>query len=107
MPALRAKIEARVEAMLTAGFLDEVRALHQAGFAATRALAAIGYRQLGEHLVGGRALGEAVEEIKRATVAYARRQRTWFRKEERDIALEEAPRVAQLGASIAAALGLR
>jgi tRNA dimethylallyltransferase len=104
MPALRASIEARVDAMMAAGFLDEVRGLHQAGFGGTRALAAIGYRQLGEHLGGKLPLADTVAAVKRATVAYARRQRTWFRKEERDVALAEAPRVADLGASIAAAL---
>ena len=42
---------------------------------------ALGYRQLGQHLDGALPLAEAVEQTKRATVAYARRQRTWFRKE--------------------------
>jgi tRNA dimethylallyltransferase len=104
MLALRPSIEARVDSMMSAGFLDEVRGLHQGGFGATRALAAIGYRQLREHLAGELDLAEAVAAIKRATVAYARRQRTWFRKEQRDVVLTEAPRVADLAASIAAEL---
>ena len=81
LPALRPAIAARVDAMMAAGFLDEVRALRAAGLGAARALAGLGYRQLGEHLDGAIGLAEAVEQTKRATVAYARRQRTWFRKE--------------------------
>jgi tRNA dimethylallyltransferase len=42
---------------------------------------ALGYRQLGAHLDGACTLEEAVQETVAATVAYARRQRTWFRKE--------------------------
>jgi tRNA dimethylallyltransferase len=81
LPALRPAIAARVGAMMAAGFLDEVRALRAAGHGAARALAGLGYRQLGEHLDGAIGLAEAVEQTTRATVAYARRQRTWFRKE--------------------------
>lgn len=43
---------------------------------------ALGYKQLGEHLDGKVDLQTAVAAIKSATAAYARRQRTWFRREE-------------------------
>jgi tRNA A37 N6-isopentenylltransferase MiaA len=43
---------------------------------------ALGYKQLGQHLDGGLTLEEAVTGTKVATSAYARRQRTWFRREE-------------------------
>jgi tRNA dimethylallyltransferase len=79
---LRPRIFARVEAMMAAGFLNEVRRLREAGFGGSRALEAIGYRQLSQYLEGQSTLDEAVAETKRATVAYARRQKTWFRKEE-------------------------
>ena len=98
--ALRPRIEARVDEMMAAGFLDEVRRLRAAGFGQTRSLAAIGYRQLGEHLDGRLGLPEAVADIKRTTAAYARRQRTWFRKEERNLALTAAPRVGELANEI-------
>jgi tRNA dimethylallyltransferase len=79
---LRPRIGSRVDAMLAAGFLDEVRALRAAGYGATRAMQALGYKQLGQHLDGALALADAVAAVKSATVAYARRQRTWFRREE-------------------------
>ncbi len=81
LEALRVAISDRVDAMMAAGFLGEVAALRAAGFAGARALAGLGYKQLGEHLEGKLSLDEAVGETKRATGAYARRQRTWFRKE--------------------------
>jgi tRNA dimethylallyltransferase len=82
LDALRSLIAARVDAMMSAGFLDEVHALRTAGFGAARAMRALGYKQLGQHLDGALALDAAMAEIKTATVAYARRQRTWFRREE-------------------------
>jgi tRNA dimethylallyltransferase len=90
LAALRPAIADRVDAMMAAGFLDEVQALRAAGHGATRALAGLGYRQLGQHLDGALGLAEAVEQIKRVTVGYARRQRTWFRKEHADMRLEAA-----------------
>jgi tRNA dimethylallyltransferase len=91
LAALRTQVEARVAAMMAAGFLDEVRALRGAGFGATRPLQAIGYRQLGSHLDGETTLAEAVREIASATVAYARRQRTWFRREPTTLRLTDRP----------------
>jgi tRNA A37 N6-isopentenylltransferase MiaA len=43
---------------------------------------ALGYKQLGQHLDGALTLDAAVADTKSATSAYARRQRTWFRREE-------------------------
>jgi len=82
LDALRPRIAARVDTMMSAGFLDEVRALRAAGHGGARAMQALGYKQLGQHLDGALALDAAVAEIKSATAAYARRQRTWFRREE-------------------------
>jgi tRNA dimethylallyltransferase len=79
---LRPRIAARVDEMMAAGFLDEVRGLREAGFASARSMQILGYKQLGEHLDGKMDLETAVAAIKNATVAYARRQRTWFRREE-------------------------
>lgn len=78
----RAPITARVDAMIAAGFLDEVRALHAAGYGPTlRPLQALGYKQLGAVLAGTTSMAEATAATVRATFAYARRQRTWFKKE--------------------------
>ena len=89
---LKTRIERRVAEMMAAGFLDEVRALRDAGFGPSlRPLQALGYQQLGAHLDGACPLAQAVTETISATVAYARRQRTWFRKEAAVARLVAAP----------------
>jgi tRNA dimethylallyltransferase len=88
---LRQRVATRVDAMMATGFLEEVRSLRVAGFAATRALQSLGYQQLGLHLDGALSLEEAVTRTKRATAAYARRQRTWFKREEAALRLEKPP----------------
>jgi tRNA dimethylallyltransferase len=100
-PELRARIEARVEAMMAAGFLEEVRGLRAVGFGQTRALQALGYRELGLCLDGALTLEAAVAETKRTTVAYARRQRTWFRKEQATLRAESAPDPAAVADAVA------
>ena len=85
LPQLRTAIDRRVDAMMTAGFLAEVEGLRAAGYGPTRALAGLGYRQLGLLLDGALDRSSAVAETKRVTSAYARRQRTWFRKESADL----------------------
>jgi tRNA A37 N6-isopentenylltransferase MiaA len=71
--------------MMAEGFLDEVRALREAGYGAARAMQGLGYKQLGQHLDGACSLEDAVAAIGPATAGYARRQRTWFRREEIDL----------------------
>jgi tRNA dimethylallyltransferase len=81
-PALYARIDARVEAMLRAGWLDEVRTLIDAGVPLdAKPFQFIGYSQLREHLAGRLPLADAVAQIQRATRQFAKRQITWFRKE--------------------------
>jgi tRNA dimethylallyltransferase len=101
-PELRARITARVEAMMSAGFLDEVRGLRAAGFGGARAMQALGYRQLGAHLDGALSLEAAVTDIQRTTFAYARRQRTWFRKESATLRADGPPDAGALATAIAA-----
>ncbi len=91
LPALRALIDRRVDAMMAAGFLDEVRGLRTGGYAHARALQGLGYKELGQHLDGVWPLEEAVAEIKKNTAAYARRQRTWFRGETPDFIISDSP----------------
>jgi tRNA dimethylallyltransferase len=67
---LYARIDTRVEAMVAAGVIEEVRAAHRAG-ASGSARAALGF---GELLAGD------VEAMKRRTRNYAKRQLTWMRK---------------------------
>ena len=85
------RIEARVEAMLRAGWVDEVRVLlarHRAG--AVERFAGIGYREIAQALQGQRtgpddlASGKwraVARDICVATRQYAKRQLTWFRRE--------------------------
>ncbi len=74
------RIHARVDAMIAGGLVDEVRRLRDAGYdCGLRAFAAIGYREICAHLQGDLALAAAVEQIKKATRRYARRQMIWFR----------------------------
>src|SRR5436309_1044968 len=79
---LDARIAARARAMVDAGFLDEVRALHRRGLAAeTPGLSAVGYRELLACVEGRTGLDTALAAIVRATRRFAKRQRTWFRRE--------------------------
>lgn len=82
--ALYARIDARVDAMFEAGLLDEVRGLLARGYReALTAAQAIGYKELVPVVEEEADLGRAVEDIKRATRRYAKRQLTWFRGDPR------------------------
>jgi tRNA dimethylallyltransferase len=98
---LRSRIEARARAMFEGGFEDEVRALRAAGYGpALRPLQALGYQQVGAFLDGSCTRDEALAATIAATIAYARRQRTWFRKEAGE-RFERAPEAAQLLGALA------
>jgi tRNA dimethylallyltransferase len=74
------RINARVEAMFTAGLVAEVRRLlARAQGPGRTARQALGYREVIEHLQGNRDLPQAIELVKRNTRRLAKRQRTWFR----------------------------
>jgi tRNA dimethylallyltransferase len=78
-PELRAHIETRVDQMLAAGWLDEVRALMETVPADAIAWKACGYRVLRRHVEGEYSLEYARERAIIETRQYAKRQRTWFR----------------------------
>jgi len=79
-PALYARIDARVEAMMQAGLLAETRALVEKGYGwELPALSALGYKQIGEHVRGACDLETAVQSIKRETRRFVRRQANWFK----------------------------
>ena len=68
--------------MLEAGFLDEVRALRRRGLGtAAPGLSAVGYRELLACVEGRTDLATALAAMVRATRQFAKRQRTWFRRE--------------------------
>src|SRR6266404_4167850 len=79
---LDARIAARTRAMLEGGFLDEVRALRRRGLGAEApGLSAVGYRELLACVEGRTDLATALAAVVRATRQFAKRQRTWFRRE--------------------------
>jgi tRNA dimethylallyltransferase len=84
--ALNARIDARVDGMFRAGLLDEVRGLLAKGYGPElKPMGALGYRHAIAHLLRGVSFGRAVEEMKRDTRRYAKRQVTWLAGE-RDVA---------------------
>ena len=83
--ALRERIHARTDAMLEAGWLEEVRSLLQRNFPeSAKPFDFIGYRELRDVLCGKVSLADARAAIQQATRQYAKRQLTWFRRE-RDV----------------------
>lgn len=79
------KVRARTDAMLAAGWIDEVRGILDGGGFGPTSCQALGYPEILEHLRGELALDELPERIARRTRQFARRQRTWYRRFE-DIA---------------------
>ncbi len=86
---LYARIDARVEAMVAAGAIDEVRAADAAGASAT-ARKALGFAELLAAAAAGDdgARAAAVAAMQQATRRYARRQLTWLRRLDRAGAIE-------------------
>ncbi len=79
---LRQRISQRTEQMMRAGLLAETTALLDAGVSpACRPMGAVGYRQCREHLLNGEPLAGLADRIAHSTWLYARRQRTWLRRE--------------------------
>lgn len=80
--ALYHRIGVRVDRMMADGLLDEVRALKKMGLTERDvSMQGLGYKQLLSYLDGNCTLPEAVEEIKRQTRHFAKRQLTWFKRE--------------------------
>lgn len=72
------RIENRVDQMMESGLLEEVRPLLK--YKDFLALQTVGYQELFKYLEGLCELEQAVEEIKKNTRRYAKRQMTWFRR---------------------------
>ncbi len=81
--ALYRRIDARVDAMVAAGLVDEVRALMADDARHPTAMQAIGYRQVAAALRGEISMAEAIDEVKKASRNFAKRQLTWFRRDGR------------------------
>jgi tRNA dimethylallyltransferase len=74
------RINKRVDQMMTDGLLDEVRSLYPQR--SLNALNTVGYKELFDYIDGCWPLEEAVERIKGNTRRYARKQLTWYKKDE-------------------------
>ena len=77
------RIDRRVDQRMEAGLLEEVKRLKEMG--CTRGMVSmqgLGYKELLEYLDGELSLPEAVEKIKRDTRHFAKRQLTWFKREQ-------------------------
>lgn len=76
------RIDERVDKMIDAGLLEEVKALYDAGIQRSAvSMQSLGYRQIMDHLYGDCSLEEAVYQIKLQTRHFAKRQITWFKRE--------------------------
>ncbi|HOD13860.1 MAG TPA: tRNA (adenosine(37)-N6)-dimethylallyltransferase MiaA [Spirochaetota bacterium] len=81
---LRKRINARVDSMFGRGFVEEVRSLRERGYGPDlNSMQSIGYAEINRYIDGAVGLDETIQRIKTATGQYAKRQMTWFRKNER------------------------
>ena len=74
------RINQRVDTMMSEGLLDEVRSV--SAYRSTNALNTVGYKELFDYIDGQWPLEEAVERIKGNTRRYARKQLTWYKRDE-------------------------
>ena len=76
------RIDRRVEKMMENGLLEEIKELIRMGYSQTAAQA-IGYKEFFGYLQGKSALEESVARVQQESRRYAKRQLTWFRRDER------------------------
>ena len=78
------RIDARVDAMLEMGLMEEIRKLLASGIPPKcTAMQAIGYKEFVNALNGKETVEQAAEEVKKSSRHYAKRQLTWFRRNPR------------------------
>ncbi len=80
---LNERIDARVDEMIAQGLVNEVRRLKDHYGCEIESMTGIGYRQVCRFLSGEEKLKDAIEDVKRDTRAYAKRQMTWFKRDSR------------------------
>ncbi|MDD2553076.1 MAG: tRNA (adenosine(37)-N6)-dimethylallyltransferase MiaA [Desulfotomaculaceae bacterium] len=77
-------IEQRVELMIQTGLIEEVQRLLNRGFSPElSSMRGLGYKEIVEYLQGERSLAQSVDVLKRNTRRFAKRQMTWFRRDNR------------------------
>jgi len=81
--ALYERVNKRVSSMVQQGLEGEVQELLEQGFSTDlKSLNSLGYKEMVEYIKGETSLEEAVEKIKQNTRRYAKRQLTWFKRDE-------------------------
>ncbi len=86
------RIDARVDAMIAAGLVEEVRSLLAAGYSRDLpSMSGIGYKEICEYLAGETDLPSAIQRIKWATHRFARHQSAWFKYTDSRIQWVETP----------------
>ena len=79
--ALYARIDLRVELMLQAGLVEEIQNLLASGIPADcTAMQAIGYKEFVDALSGNGTIEDAADQVRQSSRRYAKRQLTWFRR---------------------------
>ena len=92
---LYSRIDRRVDAMLNAGLLEEIRALLRSGIPEKcTAMQAIGYKEFTDALDGRCTVEAAADQVRQSSRRYAKRQLTWFRRNERIHWLRRGPEAA-------------
>ncbi|MCQ4023141.1 MULTISPECIES: tRNA (adenosine(37)-N6)-dimethylallyltransferase MiaA [unclassified Ruminococcus] len=76
------RVNKRVDIMLESGLLDETKRIMALNLGKTAKMA-IGYKELIPYLEGSMTLDDAIEKLKMETRRYAKRQLTWFRRDEK------------------------
>lgn len=77
---LESRVKQRVESMLVAGLENEVRGLSEKYSWDSESMKSIGYREWREYFAGQQSLDETEERIIRSTMQLAKKQRTWFKR---------------------------
>lgn len=77
------RIEGRVDRMMEMGLESEVKGLMDRGYESFLLMNGLGYKQIAGYIKGWYSLDEAVNLLKRDTRRYAKRQLTWFRRDNR------------------------
>ncbi len=95
------RIDDRVERMMESGLVEEVEGLLSKGYSPRlKPMLSLGYRQICDFLSGRYTLQEAASLIKRDTRRYAKRQMTWFRRDDEIIWFEYSANIAIISENI-------
>jgi tRNA dimethylallyltransferase len=79
--SLLRRIDARVDSYIERGLVEEVAGLHAMGYSFDLpSMSGIGYRQIGDYLLGRATLSDAVQRVKWDTHAFTRHQANWFKR---------------------------